>query len=149
MAVLKGIDCKVYRNSGTYSSPTWALVNPVIEVTVNLENSAFDASNRDSNYRLQLPALTDISVDIRMHKDKADADFEALEDAAQGRTTIDLLILDGVNTLDASDGWRIQGFFTSWNESQPLEDAVTVDATFVPAATANAVEVTTGTTPPP
>lgn len=149
MAVLKGIDCKVYRNSATYGSPTWSLVNPVIEVTVNLENSAFDASNRDSNYRLQLPALTDISVDIRMHKDKADADFEALEDAAQGRTTIDLLILDGVNTLDASDGWRIQGFFTSWNESQPLEDAVTVDATFVPAATANAVEVTTGTTPPP
>lgn len=148
MAVLKGIDCKVYRNSATYASPTWSLVNPVIEVTVNLENSAFDASNRVNNYRLQLPALTDISVDIRMHKDKADTDFEALEDAAQGRTTIDLLILDGVNTLDASDGWRIQGFFTSWNESQPLEDAVTVDATFVPAATANAVEVTTGTTPP-
>lgn len=148
MAVLKGIDCKVYRNSGTYGSPTWSLVNPVIEVTVNLENSAFDASNRDSNYRLQLPALTDISVDLRMHKDKADADFEALEDAAQGRTTIDLLILDGVQTSGDSDGWRIQGFFTSWNESQPLEDAVTVDATFVPAATANAVAVTTGTTPP-
>ena len=148
MAVLKGIDCRVYRNSGTYSSPTWSLVNPVIEVTVNLENSAFDASNRDSNYRLQLPALTDISVDLRMHKDKADADFEALEDAAQGRTNIDLLILDGVQTSGDSDGWRIQGFFTSWNESQPLEDAVTVDATFVPAATANAVAVTTGTTPP-
>jgi hypothetical protein len=148
MTVLKGIDCKVYRNSATYASPTWALINPVIEVTVNLENSAFDASNRDSNYRLQLPALTDLSVDLRMHKDKDDADFLALETAAQARTTIDLLILDGLQTVATSDGWRIQGFFTSWNEAQPLEDAVAVDATFVPAATANAVAVATGTAPP-
>lgn len=147
MAILKGLDCKVYRNSATYGSPTWALVNPVIEVTANLTNTAFDASNRDSNYRLQLPSLTELSFDIRMHKDKDDADFLALETAAQARTTIDLLILDGLQTSAASDGWRIQGFFTTWNESQPLEDAVTVDATFVPAATANAVAVATGTAP--
>lgn len=147
MAILKGLDCKVYRNSATYGSPTWALVNPVIEVTANLTNTAFDASNRDSNYRLQLPSLTELSFDIRMHKDKDDTDFAALETAAQARTTVDLLILDGLQTSAASDGWRIQGFFTTWNESQPLEDAVTVDATFVPAATANAVAVATGTAP--
>jgi hypothetical protein len=148
MAVLKGIDCKVYRNTATYGSPTWALVNPTIEVTVNLENSTFDASNRDSNYRLQLPALTDISVDFRFHKDKDDADFLALETAAQTRANLDLLILDGLQTVGASDGWRILGFFSSWTESQPLEDAITVDATYVPAAVANAVAVATGTTPP-
>jgi hypothetical protein len=145
MAVLKGIDCKVYRNTATYGSPTWALVNPTIEVTVNLENSTFDASNRDSNYRLQLPALTDISVDFRFHKDKDDADFLALETAAQTRANLDLLILDGLQTVATSDGWRILGFFSSWTESQPLEDAITVDATYVPAAIANAVAVATGT----
>ena len=148
MAVLKGINCKVYYNSGTYGSPTWALVNPVIEVSVNLENSTFDASNRDSNYRLQLPALTDISVDFRFHKDKADTDFLALETAAQTRANLDLLILDGIQASADSDGWRILGFFSSWTESQPLEDAVTVDATYVPAAVANAVAVATGTAPP-
>jgi hypothetical protein len=149
MAVLKGIDCKVYRNTATYGSPTWALINPTIEVTVNLENSTFDASNRDSNYRLQLPALTDISVDLRFHKDKDDADFLALETAAQTRANLDLLILDGLQTVATSDGWRILGFFSSWTESQPLEDAITVDATYVPAAVANAVAVATGTAPPP
>jgi hypothetical protein len=149
MAVLKGIDCKVYRNSASYGSPTWALINPTIEVTVNLENSTFDASNRDSNYRLQLPALTDISVDLRFHKDKDDADFLALETAAQTRANLDLLILDGLQTVATSDGWRILGFFSSWTESQPLEDAITVDATYVPAAVANAVAVATGTAPPP
>jgi hypothetical protein len=149
MAVLKGIDCKVYRNTATYGSPTWALVNPTIEVTVNLENSTFDASNRDSNYRLQLPALTDISVDFRFHKDKDDADFLALETAAQTRANLDLLILDGLQTVATSDGWRVLGFFSSWTESQPLEDAITVDATYVPAAVANAVAVATGTAPPP
>jgi hypothetical protein len=149
MAVLKGIDCKVYRNTATYGSPTWALVNPTIEVTVNLENSTFDASNRDSNYRLQLPALTDISVDFRFHKDKDDADFLALETAAQTRVNLDLLILDGLQTVATSDGWRILGFFSSWTESQPLEDAITVDTTYVPAAVANAVAVATGTAPPP
>jgi hypothetical protein len=148
MAVLKGIDCKVYRNSASYGSPTWALINPTIEVTVNLENSTFDASNRDSNYRLQLPALTDISVDLRFHKDKDDADFLALETAAQTRVNLDLLILDGLQTVATSDGWRILGFFSSWTESQPLEDAITVDATYVPAAVANAVAVATGTAPP-
>lgn len=148
MGVLKGIDCKVYLNTGTYNSPTWALVSQVIEVTVNLENSTFDASNRASNYRLQLPALTDISVDLRFHKDKDDVDFLALETAAQTRANLDLLILDGLQTSGNSDGWRILGFFSSWSEGQPLEDAVTVDATYVPAAVANAVAVATGTAPP-
>ncbi len=145
MAVLKGLDCKVYRNSATYASPTWALVNPVIEVTINFGLSTIDASNRDSGYRLNLPALKEISVDIQLHKDKADTDFAALETAAQTNATIDMLILDGVQNSADSDGWRIQGFFSSWNESQGLEDAVIVDVTFVPLATANAVAVATGT----
>lgn len=145
MAVLKGLDCKCYRNSATYGSPTWALVNPVIEVTINFGLSTIDASNRDSTYRLNLPALKEISVDIQMHKDKADADFAALETAAQTNATIDMLILDGAQNSADSDGWRIQGFFSSWNESQGLEDAVIVDATFVPVATSNAVAVATGT----
>jgi len=147
MAVMSGRGGFVYRNTATYASPTFAQVNPVIEVTVNLDSSAFDASNRDSNYRLQLPSLIEVSVDFRFHKDKADADFLALETAAQTGANVDLLILDGVRTSADSDGWRIQGFFTSWNESQPLEDAITVDATFVPAATSNAIAVTTGTAP--
>ena len=147
MAVMSGRGGYVYRNTGTYASPTWAQVNPVIEVTVNLDSSAFDASNRDSNYRLQLPSLIEVSADFRFHKDKDDADFLALEAAAQTGANIDLLILDGVRTSAASDGWRIQGFFTSWNESQPLEDAITVDATFVPAAIANPIAVATGTAP--
>lgn len=145
MTTLKGIDGKVYRNSGTYGSPTWALVTTVIEVTVNLENSQIDASNRNSNYRLSLPALTDISVDLRLHKDKDDTHFLALETAAQTRANIDLLVLDGAQNVAASDGWRIQGFFTSWTETQALEDAIVVDATFVPAAISNPVAVATGT----
>jgi hypothetical protein len=69
----------------------------------------------------------------------------ALETAAQTRANLDLLILDGLQTVATSDGWRILGFFSSWTESQPLEDAITVDATYVPAAVANAVAVATGT----
>jgi len=72
----------------------------------------------------------------------------ALETAAQTRANLDLLILDGLQTSADSDGWRILGFFSSWTEAQPLEDAVTVDATYVPAAVANAVAVATGTAPP-
>lgn len=144
MAIMSGRGGYVYRNTASYESPTWAQVNPVIEVTINIDSSAFDASNRGSNYRLQEPSLLALSVDFRFHKDKADADFLALETAAQTRAEVDMLILDGERTNANSDGWRIKGFFTSWNESQPLEDAITVDATFVPKATSNPVAVATG-----
>lgn len=144
MAVLKGLDCYVYRNTGTYGSPTWSIVNPVIEVTIDSSVGTIDASNRNSTYRLMLAGLLEWSATIRFNKDKDDTDFVALETAANGRTNVDLLILDGVRTSTSSTGFRVQGFFSSWNESQPLEGAIEIDATIVPAAIANPIATFTG-----
>lgn len=144
MAVLKGLDCYVYRNTATYASPTWSIVNPVIEVTIDSSIGTIDASNRNSTYRLMLAGLLEWSATIKFNKDKDDADFVALETAHNGRTNVDLLILDGVRTSTASTGFRVQGFFSSWNESQPLEGAIEIDATIVPAAIANPIATFTG-----
>jgi hypothetical protein len=144
MAVLKGLDCFVYRNTATYASPTWSIVNPVIEVTIDSSVGTIDASNRNSTYRLMLAGLLEWSATIKFNKDKDDTDFVALETAANGRTNVDLLILDGVRTSTASTGFRVQGFFSSWNESQPLEGAIEIDATIVPAAVSNPIATFTG-----
>lgn len=144
MAVLKGLDCYVYRNSATYGSPTWSIVNPVIEVTIDSSVGTIDASNRNSTYRLMLAGLLEWSATIKFNKDKDDTDFVALETAANGRTNVDLLILDGVRTSTSSTGFRVQGFFSSWNESQPLEGAIEIDATIVPAAVSNPIATFTG-----
>lgn len=144
MAVLKGLDCYVYRNTATYASPTWSIVNPVIEVTIDSSVGTIDASNRNSTYRLMLAGLLEWSATIKFNKDKDDTDFVALETAANGRTNVDLLILDGVRTSTSSTGFRVQGFFSSWNESQPLEGAIEIDATIVPAAVSNPIATFTG-----
>ena len=144
MAVLKGLDCYVYRNTATYASPTWSIVNPVIEVTIDSSVGTIDASNRNSTYRLMLAGLLEWSATIRFNKDKDDTDFVALETAANGRSNVDLLILDGVRTSTSSTGFRVQGFFSSWNESQPLEGAIEIDATIVPAAISNPIATFTG-----
>jgi len=107
MAVLKGLDCYVYRNTATYASPTWSIVNPVIEVTIDSSVGTIDASNRNSTYRLMLAGLLEWSATIRFNKDKDDTDFVALETAANGRSNVDLLILDGVRTSTSSTGFRV------------------------------------------
>jgi len=46
MALRLGLDARLYRNTGSYASPTWNFVQNVKDLTLNLEVGEADVSTR-------------------------------------------------------------------------------------------------------
>ena len=144
MAIRLGLNAKLYRNTGSYASPTWNEIGNVKDVTLNLESAEADVTVRANNgWRATVPTLKDASVEFEMVWDTEDADFEAIKDAYLGNTTIEILALDGPVSGTGSSGnqgLRATCSVTAFSRSEPLEEALSVSVTLKPAYAVNAPE---------
>jgi hypothetical protein len=149
MGTIKAVDCKVYvRTGGSWASPTYTELEAVINASIEVEHSEFDATTRGGGGFSQTGvAITRLRFPITMKKDKDDTAFAALETAHQGKTVTELLVLDGSRTSASSDGYRADCVCLSWNETQDLEGMVTVDCVWVPGPSDNATDWAEGTAP--
>lgn len=149
MGAIRGLDCKVYVNTGTYAAPTWAEWECVRDTTLDITFDEVDASCRGSGtFRQSTLTLGTLEVTGDAVKDKDDPSYIAMELAARNKTIMDVVVLDGPIDDDDSDGWRLDAQIMSWSESQPYEDVLTVDFTLKPAVSENAPTPFTGTSPP-
>ncbi len=123
MGAIRGIDCKVYFNTGTFVAPTWSEWQCVRDTTLNLTYEEVDATCRGSGgWRQSAISLASLEVSGNAIKEKEDASFVAIETAAKAKTVIDILVLDGPRLSADSDGYRLDAQIFSWNENQPYED---------------------------
>lgn len=95
-----GFDCKLYRNTGSYGSPTWDLMPNVMDANVTMEMDEADASIRGASggAKLTVAALMGVTIEWSMVWDTADADLLALRTAAFARTAVEFLALDQTTT---------------------------------------------------
>lgn len=150
MGTIKAVDCKAYvRTVGTWASPTtYVELKAAINVGIEVEHSEFDATTRGGGgFRQTGVAISGLRFPITMKKDKDDTAFAALETAHQGKTLVELLVLDGPKTSASSDGYRAECVCVSWNETQDLEGMVTVDSVWVPGPSDNAPDYAEGVAP--
>ena len=79
MAIRLGLNAKLYRNTGSYASPTWDEIGNVKDVTLNLESAEADVTVRANNgWRATVPTLKEASVEFEMVWDTEDDDFTAI-----------------------------------------------------------------------
>lgn len=107
-AVMPGILGKVYRNAGTYGSPTWTAITLVRNVSTSAKWNRGDSSIRGTRAVLQEKTQVAVSGSIECRADPADAGYQALFDAAVGSSTaaLDLLILNGPVSQEGAKGVR-------------------------------------------
>lgn len=145
MGAIRGVECKVYLNTGTYEAPTWAEFLCVKDTTISLDFGEVDATCRGGGGTKQSAVtLTSLEVSGGAIKEKLDPTFLAMEAAAWAKTVVDVLVLDGPRLSADSDGYRFDGQLFTWNENQPIEDIVTVDFTLKPARSLNATAPVSG-----
>ena len=61
MAVKLGLDAKLFRNTGTFATPTWNEITNVRDVTLNLEAGEADVTTRGNNgWRATVATLKDL-----------------------------------------------------------------------------------------
>lgn len=132
-----GLDCNLYYNSGTYGSPSWAAVDAVRESSLEIVKGEADATSRGGNgWREILGTLKDATLNVTFVKDSSDTNYVALETAFRNGTKIEIAVADGEDG-SGTNWFTAKWDIMSWNESQPLEDAITVEATFRPTPDAD------------
>lgn len=134
-ATKAGITCRVYRNTGTYGSPTWAAVNCIRDATPNFPWLMADSSDRQSRAALEDKTQMKISVQVVAKATNADAGYQSLWDASQSAGTngkLDLLILDDPLTVEGAMGVRAHFNVIFDSQTQGAGDNVYTTFTLTP-----------------
>ena len=137
MAHKVGIDCKAYRNSAntnTWNSPTWSELTNISDVTINQERGEAEIRKRGSDDVLYFSTLMSRGVEFQLIYNTGDADFEAIKDAFDDKSLIDMAFLDGNVNTNGTQGFRAEFDVISFNIAQPLEEGSTVDVMVRPSA---------------
>ena len=138
MAIKLGLDCRLYRNTGTYAVPAWNEIKNAKDATLNLEAGEADVSTRGTGaWRATVATLKDASIEWEMVWDTGDDDFAAIRDAFLNRAGIELAVMDGDITAPGSQGLRALCVITNFSRNEPLEEAVTVSVTAKPTFSVN------------
>ena len=136
-----GMEARLYRNTGTYETPTWTEIDNVKDVTLNLETGEADVTTRANNgWRATAATLKDGSVEFEMVWDTADAGFTAIQEAYFDNTSIEFAVMDGDIATSGTQGLRATMAVTNFSRNEPLEEAITVSVTIKPTYADNAPE---------
>lgn len=134
MALVTGYASKLFRNTGTYGSPTWAEITDVKDLTYTMEDTMHDATTRaHSGYKGYIQTLRNIEITWGMNYDTSDTQYVALRTAFLARTAVEFLVLDGANT-SPSQGIRATCQIFSFPISQPLDGNLVTDIKAAPYA---------------
>jgi len=141
MSVKLGMDAKLYRNTGTYETPTWVEITNAKDVSLNLEKGEADVTTRaNQGWRATVGTLKDGSVEFEMVWDTLDAGFTAIQEAYFDGTPLEVAVMDGDIATSGSQGLRATMAVTNFSRNEPLEEAITVSVTLKPTYADNAPE---------
>lgn len=141
MAIVLGLDAKLYRNTASWATPTWSLIDNVRDLTLNVEKGSADVSTRGSGgWRQNAVTLKDGSIEFEMVWDTADAEFTALKDAFFNDTTVECAAMDLLIATSGSQGLHADFNVGDFSRAEALEDALKVSVNLTPARTDNTPE---------
>jgi hypothetical protein len=133
-----GLDCKMYRNTGTYASPVWDEITNIRDVTLNLETGEADSSRRGGNgFRERLATLIDGGVDFEMVWETGDTDFTALRTAFFAKTPVEFAIMDGPVATAGTQGLRATMQVFNFSRNEPLGETVKASVSIKPTPATN------------
>jgi len=116
-----GINAKVFRNTGTYGSPTWTEITLAGDVQVAPPWQMSSFQTRETKFVLNAKTLIDLSVTLQVRVDDANAGYQALLAASRSSSSLlDILIVNGALTKEGSSGFRAH-----FNVNQTGEDQST------------------------
>lgn len=116
-----GLNAVTYRNSATWGSPTWVACPEFENILVDPRFAELGANSRASPFAMMTPGLAGVSISGRLKVKPGNTNYEAIMDAFMLRTMIDLLILDGPNTLVGARGARAECYLFAARDDQGIE----------------------------
>ena len=140
MAARFSLNAKLYRNTGSYGSPVWSLINNVKDLTMTIDKRASDVTTRGANgWGLFAAVLKDASIEFSMlDKVAPDSDLNAIRDAFLNDTQIEFAIMDDLIVTSGAQGLRATCEVFTFSRNEKIADTVSYDIKIQPADSANA-----------
>lgn len=133
-----GILAKLYLNTGTYGTPTWAAVSLVGDLTVNAKWDVVEVLTRASRMKLKVKTMLDAGVSGKMLNSLDDTSYTTIANALNADTTLDFLALTAGNTTNGARGYRFDAQVTNGTQDQGTGAAIFDDFELIPVPSANA-----------
>ena len=125
---------RIYRNTGTYGTPTWTVIAERKDLEIGLTKGKITSLRDSAEFMEYLKGYKDLTIGFPIKYTRANANHVALRTdfMADDDGYFDLLILDGTSATSGAQGIRaIVGLF-DFSHSGPLEDETTVNLEFQP-----------------
>lgn len=133
-----GLNAKLYRNSGTYGSPTWVEFKNVVDLTDNDDMEEAEVTTRGSAGIAEFePTIRTVSLEFQMVSKTGDTDLAAVRSAYSARTSLDMVALDGAIDEVGATGVRARFKVFSFKKGQELKGAQMIDVTMKPCGDTN------------
>lgn len=115
---------KLYRNTGTITTPTWLLVEEVQDVSIpDFSMGLAELKRRANNFTKNLPALIgSISVEFRLHHGLDSTNYTAMRTNHLAGTAEEWAIADDAIATTGTHYLRIPVLVEQFPWDQPLED---------------------------
>jgi hypothetical protein len=127
MGVRAGLDCQLYRNTGTYGTPVWNAISIVKDANLALDKSKPEATARLSRWKQHWFGLKSGPISFNILADPAIDDYAVLEDAFWNDTILDIAFANGAIATTGTRYTRADFGVFGFDDGQPLEDAETID----------------------
>jgi hypothetical protein len=138
-AVTLGFNAKLYRNTASYASPTWLLIDNCRDLKLNLPFGEADANARaGAGWEEKEPALIGASVEFEMLFDVADANYTVLEAAAFARTAIEFAVMNGAVATTGNRGLRATCKLFDFSRDEPLSETLKTSVKIMPCRNVSA-----------
>lgn len=147
-ATVFGFECKLYYDSAdTPSTPTWAELDVIKDVTLQLGFSESDASIRAAGgFQLTEPALLEVSIEGTLEWINGNAKCMFLWDKFFSREPINIMALTGLRTNADAEGVKGDFKIVKFPRKEELKESVKFDFTLKPSRStrSNFVQKATG-----
>lgn len=118
-----GREAKAYYNTGSFGTPTWTLIDRIVDLDWDMPATWADISSRWSIWKMEAKAMIGLVVNFgyRRRQGFADAVFTALRGYALAATKQELALADGAIATTTTQYVRATYQF-EMGRSEPMED---------------------------
>ena len=133
-----GLDMTLYRNTGTFATPTWVLVDNVQDLKMGSQMGEAELNSRKSKLVQKEPTLDEYVFNWGMIKDETDTNYTALRTAKDARTLVEFAFANGPIATSGTSYFRIETKIFGWDDDRPLTGGVGTSVTAKPCKSNNA-----------
>jgi hypothetical protein len=123
-----GVDAKAYYNSATHATPTWVLIDDIIDASPGFSASLVEIKSRASTWKGTLYGLLEAGVTFTLlHRKGTDTVRAAVLGIITGRAPKEFAFMDQAIATVGAIGFRSFLNIDSANRAEALEEGLSYD----------------------